>query len=350
MITEVFGNLLTADADALVNTVNTAGVMGKGVALQFRRAFPDNYEAYRLACERGDVKLGQMFVVDNGQLTRPRFIINFPTKKHWRSRSRLSDIEAGLVDLRDVLTTRGITSVAVPALGCGNGGLDWADVEPLIRDALGDLAGVDVLLYPPQGSPAATSMRVGTTRPPMTAGRAALVGLLDRYIGPGLGATPIEVQKLMYFLQAAGEPLRLDYVRAQYGPYAENLNHVLNAVEGHYICGFGDRSKPVRDADPIALLPGAAAEAEAFLDQHPGTRERFDRVAALVAGFESPYGLELLASVHWVAHKDTLAGTPEAATAEVQRWNRRKKRLFSERHIHLAWSRLAQQEWLTAVT
>jgi O-acetyl-ADP-ribose deacetylase (regulator of RNase III) len=335
MIAAASGSLLDAEADALVNAVNTVGVMGKGVALQFRRSFPDNYAAYRRACEHGDVTLGAMFVVDNGQLTRPRFIINFPTKKHWRSRSKLDDIKTGLADLRDVLTSRGITSVAIPALGCGNGGLAWADVEPLIRDVLGDLPGVEVLLYPPQGTSAAETMKVDTARPAMTAGRAALIGLLAGYVGPGLGATPIEVQKLMYFLQAAGEPLRLYYARVQYGPYAENLNHVLNDVEGHYLSGYGDRSKPVRDADPIALLPGAAEEADAFLEQHPDTRERSARVAALVEGFESPYGLELLASVHWVAHAGA-ASTAQAATVEVQTWNRREKRLFGERHVHLA--------------
>ena len=348
MIREVYGNLLQADADALVNTVNTAGVMGKGVALQFRRAFPDNYEAYRRACERGEVTLGTMFVVDNGQLIRPRFIINFPTKKHWRSRSKLSDIQTGLTDLRDVLARLQITSVAIPALGCGNGGLAWTDVRPLIHEALDDVPEVEVLVYPPQGSPAAASMKVSTARPRMSPGRAALVGLLDRYIGPGLGATPIEVQKLMYFLQAAGEPLQLNYVRAPYGPYAENLNHVLNSVEGHYLRGYGDRSKSVREAEPIELLPGAAEEADAFLEAHPATRDRFVRVARLVEGFESPYGLELLASVHWVAGENVEppATTPKAATVEVQKWNPRKKRLFSERHVHVAWSRLTEQDWV----
>jgi O-acetyl-ADP-ribose deacetylase (regulator of RNase III) len=346
VITEVYGNLLDADVDALVNTVNTAGVMGKGVALQFRRAFPDNYKAYRRACEHGEVTLGKMFVFDNGRLTRPRYIVNFPTKKHWRSRSKLNDIRTGLADLREVLVSNEIKSVAVPALGCGNGGLDWAEVEPLIRVALGDLPGVDVLVYPPQGSPAAANMKVGTDRPAMSAGRAALIGLLARYVGPGLGATPIEVQKLMYFLQIAGEPLQLDFVRGRYGPYAEKLNHVLNLVEGHYLRGFGDRSKSVRDADPIELLPEAAAEADAFLAEHPDTRERFARVAALVEGFESPYGLELLASVHWVAHESDPATTPEAATAKVQSWTHRKGQLFTERHVDVAWTRLAGQQWL----
>jgi O-acetyl-ADP-ribose deacetylase (regulator of RNase III) len=351
MIREERGNLLTAEVDALVNTVNTVGVMGKGVALQFKQAFPDNYRAYERACKRGEVALGRMFVFDTGQLTGPRYIVNFPTKQHWRSRSRLSDIEKGLEDLRAIISERSIKSIAVPALGCGNGGLDWRDVYPKIIDELGDLDDVDVVVYPPQDTPTAKSMPVRTKRARMTPGRAALIGLLDRYIGPGLGATPIEIQKLMYFLQAAGEPLRLNFVRAQYGPYADNLNHVLQAIEGHYLRGYGDRSESVLDAEPIELMPGASEQAADFLAEHPDTRGRFDRVAALVEGFESPYGLELLASVHWVATAEGRGGViaPELATKEVQSWTNRKGRLFTERHISLAWKRLCDEGWLEPV-
>jgi O-acetyl-ADP-ribose deacetylase (regulator of RNase III) len=162
MITEVTGDLLEADVDALVNAVNTAGVMGKGVALQFRRAFPANYAAYRRACDRSEVVLGKMFVFHNGQLTRPRFIVNFPTKQHWRSPSKLSDIESGLAELVRVIYEHGIKSIAVPALGCGNGGLEWEDVRPLIEHALGALPDVDVRLYPPQQAPTASEMREST--------------------------------------------------------------------------------------------------------------------------------------------------------------------------------------------
>jgi O-acetyl-ADP-ribose deacetylase (regulator of RNase III) len=140
----VSGNLLEADVEALVNPVNTKGVMGKGLALAFRRAFPANYETYRAACEAGEVRLGEMLVVKDGG----RLIVNFPTKGHWRSRSRLEDIEAGLRDLRRVLVEREVTSVAVPALGCGLGGLDWADVQPRIEAALDDLP-VRALVHEP---------------------------------------------------------------------------------------------------------------------------------------------------------------------------------------------------------
>ena len=153
MITEAHGDLLDADADALVNTVNTVGVMGKGIALQFKRAFPEMFRAYARAAKAGDVELGRMHVWPTGQMTGPRYVINFPTKGHWRASSRLADIERGLDDLVRVVRELRITSVALPPLGCGNGGLDWADVEPRIRHALTAVPDVDIVLYPPGEAP-----------------------------------------------------------------------------------------------------------------------------------------------------------------------------------------------------
>ena len=130
MVELVTGNLLQADVEALVNTVNTVGAMGKGIALQFKQAYPANFEAYRKAVARGDVQPGRMFVFETGLLTNPRIIVNFPTKRHWRGGSRIEDIDAGLQDLAHVIVTRGIRSIAIPPLGCGNGGLDWGEVRP----------------------------------------------------------------------------------------------------------------------------------------------------------------------------------------------------------------------------
>lgn len=171
MIILSHGNLLTADADALVNTVNTVGVMGKGIALQFKRAYPANYAAYRAACASNEVRLGRVFVFDSARLGPRRYVINFPTKGHWRAGSRLSDIEAGLTDLVHVVRERQITSVAVPALGCGNGGLDWNEVRPAIERAFAELPDVRVLLFPPEGAPAPADMPVATEKPPLTSGR-----------------------------------------------------------------------------------------------------------------------------------------------------------------------------------
>lgn len=153
MMTEVHGNLLEADVEALVNAVNTVGVMGKGIALQFRRAFPEMYDAYVRACKAGEVAVGRMHVWATGAPTGPRYVVNFPTKKHWRSGSQLSYIDDGLVDLVRVIREHRIRSIAIPLLGAGHGGLDRAEVRPRIEAALGGLTDVDVRLYVPEVRP-----------------------------------------------------------------------------------------------------------------------------------------------------------------------------------------------------
>lgn len=349
MITEAHGNLLDADVDALVNTVNTVGVMGKGIALQFRRVYPEMFKAYAAAVKVGDVRIGRMYVWPTGQLGGPRYVVNFPTKTHWRGASRLSYIEAGLTDLARVIRDFKITSIALPPLGCGNGGLDWRDVGPRIERALSDLPDVDVLVYQAGETPSAAKMRTREHKPGMTAGRAALISLLAGYASRALERPSlIESQKLMYFLQEAGEPLRLEYVKRHYGPYADNLRHVLRMLEGHYISGFGDGSAPVREAEPLTILPGAAEAAVPVLADNIETSRRIERVLALTEGFESAYGLELLATVHWVTQEDSPAALdPDRAESDVRAWSRRKGRMFSSRHIRTAWSALRDRGWLT---
>lgn len=145
------GNLLEAPVEALVNTVNTQGIMGKGIALQFKQAFHEMFRDYEKACKAGEVRLGKVHIYDLGGLTGgPRWIINFPTKRHWRERSRLADIETGLQDLIATVRRLGVRSIAVPPLGCGNGGLNWADVRPRIEAAFTNLPDVNVLLFEPE--------------------------------------------------------------------------------------------------------------------------------------------------------------------------------------------------------
>ena len=342
------GNLLQADVEALVNTVNTVGVMGKGIALQFKRAYPAMFKAYEDSAKAHEVQLGKVQVWETNQMTGPRFILNFPTKKHWRAASRIKDIDAGLVDLIRVVRELGIKSIAVPPLGCGNGGLDWGDVEPRIIAAFEAVPNVDVLLYPPTGAPTAASMPTNEPRPPMTAGRAALIALLDCYsIQAEARVSQIESQKLMYFLQVAGEELSLRYEKAWYGPYADNLRHVLKVVEGHYLQGFGDGSRAVMDAEPIDVVPGAMDDAREFLGDHPETEQRIRRVLELASGYETPYGLELLASVHWIAREDPVAATHvDELVEKVRSWTPRKGRMFTERHIRSAWESLRGKGWM----
>lgn len=344
MIEYKTGDILTEDAEALVNTVNCVGIMGRGIALQFKNAFPDNFKAYEAACRRGAVQPGHMFVFGTGQLTSPRYIINFPTKRHWRGKSRMEDIDSGLEALIDEVKRRRIKSLAVPPLGSGLGGLNWRDVRSRIEDALSRLDDVRVVVYEPDGRATPHAMNRSRDVPKMTTGRAALVGLIDRYLG-GLmdpSVSLLEVHKLMYFMHVAGEPLRLQFQKAPYGPYAENLRHVLRAIEGHLISGYADGG----DAPDkqLELVPGAVDDSRAILDAHPATRARFERVTDVVQGFETPFGLELLSTVHWAAtHARDKAA--DAVVAEVYAWGDRKKQ-FSPKQIRLALDVLTSKGWL----
>lgn len=343
MIKFTTGDILAADADALVNTVNCVGVMGRGIALQFRNAFPANFEAYATACKLGEVRPGRMFIFETGALTSPRYIINFPTKRHWRGKSRMEDIEAGLQALVETIRRLELRSIAIPPLGAGLGGLPWDAVRARIVEAVSPLTEVQVIVFEPRGAPAPTR---ATEVPAMTPGRAALVMLMDRYLRGLMDpfVTLIEVQKLMYFMQAAGEGLRLNYVKHHYGPYAENLRHVLRRIEGHMVTGYHDGGDA--PSKQLELVPGAVGDASALLDTSPETRERLDRVARLVDGFETPFGLELLATVHWVVCEEGASGLDQTV-ARIHGWNDRK-RMFSPRQITLAYDHLKARGWLNA--
>jgi O-acetyl-ADP-ribose deacetylase (regulator of RNase III) len=344
MIKEGHGNLLHADVEAIVNTVNCVGYMGKGIALQFKQAYPENFHAYQKAVRAGIVRPGAMFVFETGRCINPKLIINFPTKRHWRGKSRLDDIRSGLLSLVEVIKSRGIRSIAVPPLGCGNGGLDWNVVRPMIREALAPLSGVEVTLYPPGEAPTAHEMLIQTATPNMTAARALFVRAIKQYQQSDYRLTLLEIHKLAYFLQEAGEPLKLRYTAGPYGPYADNLNKVLERIEGHFTRGFDGNRKPDTE---LQLLPGAVEQADRALEDLPESRVRLSRVADLIAGFETPYGMELLSSVHWVAtHGDRRATDEAAAVKLVHGWNERKERMFSPEHIQVAWQRLEDERWI----
>lgn len=348
MVTITEGNLLKAEADALVNTVNSVGHMGKGIALQFKKAFPENFKAYHRACNHGEVHPGKMFVFDTGSMLPPRYIINFPTKEHWRGKSKYEYIESGLAALVEEVERLGIQSIAVPPLGCGLGGLEWGRVRKMIEAAFETVPDVRVLLFAPSGAPAAEDMPIGTKHPNLTPARALILRMMDQYTRLADRLTLLEIQKMAYFLQLAGEPLRLKFEEREYGPYAANLNKVLEILEGHYTTGYGDRQAP--DVE-IALLPDAAEEAESYLESHPDALQRLNRVSGLIEGFETPYGMELLSSVHWVAvTRKPAPKSEDDVTALVHGWNERKHKIFQERHITLAWQRLSENGWIDAST
>jgi O-acetyl-ADP-ribose deacetylase (regulator of RNase III) len=320
--------------------------MGRGVALQFKKAFPANFKAYEAACKRHDVQPGRMFVYETGFVGNPKFIINFPTKRHWKGKSRIEDIESGLHALADVIKERHIRTVAMPPLGSGLGGLHWPDVRRRIEAFARELPDVSFTVFEPRAdSSDADTVKSKADAPRMTAGRAALIELMRQYLDGLLDpfVTLLEVHKLMYFMQEAGEPLRLRYVKALYGPFAENLPHVLRAIDGYFVAGYGDGGESPNKE--LTLVPGAVEEAEAFLTDHGDVRARFARVADLVEGFETPFGLELLSTVHWVSHHEAIDRNDDLVRA-VYSWSDRKKQ-FTPRQIELASRTLVQKGWLS---
>lgn len=341
MIIRADGDLLAADVDALVNTVNCVGVMGKGIALQFKRRYPDVFKQYERACQAGEVQIGRMLVIPTHQMSGPRWVIHFPTKKHWRSPSKLEYIDAGLADLRKTIEDLELTSIAIPPLGAGNGGLDWATVQPRIEAALAECPDVDVHLYAPS---AHLRPVAGASGVRITWGRALMLDLLRRYVEQRAlaepwedrrGASHLEIQKLMYFANELDPRLNLDFKPGRYGPYSEKVRHLVQGMEGSLLHGFGDGTSKVLALDPISPTDQAVEELAVYMSNRDLSAERdvATTVMATVFGFEGPYGVELLASTHWVAkNSSTGAEVPQA----VREWTKRKGRIFTDSHVSAA--------------
>ena len=274
MLKTVRGNLLESDVEALVNTVNTVGVMGKGIALQFKRSFPENFVAYERACKAGKLQPGRVFTFAIDCLNNPRYIINFPTKRHWKGRSRIEDIRSGLTRARrgNPATPNSLYCPSSPwlwqrrtRLGSGStpdsGSLrstTWSRSVSFRANRSADCIEHDKS----NGASRNDSRACRSTRPhPSLSSHLLLLSLIA-----------IEVQKLAYFMQLAGQRINLKFKALHYGPYADNLRHVLVRMEGHFIEGYGDgNNKPTV---PIKLLPEALDESEAILEQHQDAKAR----------------------------------------------------------------------------
>lgn len=341
MIIDATGDLLKADTQAVVNTVNCVGVMGKGIALQFKRRYPGVFTAYERACKAGDVTTGKTLPVPTGEVIGPEWVINFPTKRHWRAPSRLEWIEQGLNDLRRVVAELGIESIAVPPLGAGNGGLNWQDVEPLIRSAFEDAQDVKVYLYAPT-----SNQRRNVVAPArkirITPGRALLLALMDQYAVvraaadplSGTGVSHLEVQKLLYFATMVAPNARMKFVQGKYGPYSDSARHMLQEIEGSYTSGYGDGDDRVLTLRPIEVTHEGRQQLMNYLERSDSNAvsATVDRVLTIVGGFEGAYGLELLSTTHWVASNEGAADEGEA-TAAVRRWSERKGKIFTQAHV-----------------
>jgi O-acetyl-ADP-ribose deacetylase (regulator of RNase III) len=352
MIKFITGNLLMASAEALVNSVNTVGIMGKGIALMFKETFPDNFKLYEAACKRGDVKVGHMFVTERNLLGGPKWIINFPTKEHWRNPSELVWIEAGLADLIRVIREKGIRSIALPPLGSGNGGLDWQEVRSKIESAFADVANVEVIVYEPTSKYQNVAKRAGVEK--LTAARALIAELVRRYWVLGFECSLLEIQKLAYFLENAIDerqlpnPLNLTFKANKYGPYSDKLKHLLNGLDGSYLhC-----EKRLADAGPndaIWFEENKKEKVAAFLTMPDVKQYRpaLESTTDLIDGFQSPLGLELLATVDWLLRHDGILPQVDRLQEAIKKWPggkesaERKSKRFDGRLLAVAIERLA---------
>ena len=342
------GNLLEANAEALVNTVNTVGVMGKGIALMFKERFPENFKAYAAACKQGDVRLGEMFVTENIELGGPRWIVNFPTKDHWRSRTRLEWIEWGMEDLGRVIEAHGIRSIAVPPLGCGNGGLAWRDVKPVIESALARMAWLEATVYEPTARYQNIAKKRGVEE--LTPARAMVAEMVRRYCLLGLGCSVLEVQKLAWFIGRGAEqtgvedPLELEFQANVYGPYSDRLRLLLDALDGSYL-GSERRLADARPASEIWFNAEKKDFVEAYM-RSPGKRylPALAWATDTIRGFESPLGMEVLSTVDWLLQRGGRAATADDVWDGIRHWGRgqqRKARIFDDRLVDFALKRLA---------
>jgi O-acetyl-ADP-ribose deacetylase (regulator of RNase III) len=353
MITYTKGNMLTANVEALVNPVNTEGVMGKGIALHFKERFPENYAAYRAACKNGSVQVGAMFVTEVFELDGPKWIINFPTKTSWRKPSELSYIRDGLQALVGVIHELGIRSIAVPPLGCGNGGLDWNIVKPMIEAALGEVNGLDVTVYEPAGAQASLKTKTGTDT--LTPARTLLLEAIRRYGILDGACSLIQVQKLVYFMTRVCEgmkltsPFKLEFKPNIYGPYADGLRHAVRNMEGSFL----NCDKPIADASPSDLIHLDEARKDR-IKAHLNSAEMrtwhgvIDRACAIWEGFETPFDIELLATVDWLQQQSNRVMTTPELMQGIRNWPHakgaeRKSLLFDERVVGIARDRLAAE-------
>jgi O-acetyl-ADP-ribose deacetylase (regulator of RNase III) len=337
----VTGNLLAAPTQALVNTVNTVGVMGKGIALQFKERFPANFKIYERACKAGEVRIGKMLVVKENTLEGEKIIINFPTKTEWFKKSQYSYISEGLEDLVRVIKEYQISSIAIPPLGCGNGGLKWEKVKKLMDAHLSALTDVEILIYQPNDAVKEILQREETPKEAkLTPASAMILAALFKYERFGEPASVFAANKLAYFLQESGENLKLKFTQYAFGPYAQAMDKVLYALNGKYLKGLEQMN--ARPFDPIELNYERRDEVMDYVKSKLSyeQRARLSNLFKVIEGFESTLSLEILSSTH-LALKANPELPVEALIEKVQ-WNERKRRLIAPEYVVIAYDHLKQ--------
>lgn len=333
------GNILESEADALVNTVNTQGVMGKGIALQFKNAFPSNYKIYQDICRNGNFQIGDLLIVEeNGLISGKKTIINFPTKTSWRKPSEYSYIEKGLDKLVQVIEEKKINSIAIPPLGSGNGGLNWEIVKKMIEDKMSHLP-IDVFIYEPNSQ---IKEKLKEERVQLTDARAMLLFMLYKLVANGEFVSEFSSEKICYFLQRFGakEHFKLEYKPNFYGPYSGKVKYVINYLNGSYIMGYSSMDK--KPFETLDLVSDGFEKVESYILSKPELVKIVNRTESFLDGFYSEFALELLSTVDYISlNKDTF--DLEIIKSELESWSERKRTLFSnDRFLNISINHLRQ--------
>jgi O-acetyl-ADP-ribose deacetylase (regulator of RNase III) len=321
----IIGNILESDAVALVNTVNTQGVMGKGIALQFKKAFPNNFKLYVDACKNEKISVGKLLVTHESNLnTGEKIIINFPTKQDWRKPSEYSFVEDGLDDLINIIKLYQIKSIAIPPLGAGNGGLKWEKVKKIIEQKLSHLD-TEIFVYEPTTE---IKEQLAKERTKLTDARALLLYVLFDLVRNGEYVSEFSSEKICYFLQRFGAKkyFKLDFEPKFYGPYSGKVRFVLNALNGSYLMGYSDMSK--KPFEPLTLVADSYDTIQKYVESNQELSLIAQKTTKFLNGFYSDFALELLSSIDFIITKQN---TFDETTIiqKLEEWSDRKRSLFS---------------------
>lgn len=341
MIRFTKGNLLTANAEALVNTVNTVGVMGKGIALQFKEEFPENFAIYADACKSGELVPGKLLITnEKNRAGEEKTIINFPTKLNWRNPSKYEYIKDGLVELVKAISERKITSIAIPPLGCGNGGLKWEIVKGMIEETLKDVD-ADICIYEPnseiksmlQSKPVSKDVK-------LTPSRGLITYAMYYYDSLGENCSLFVANKLAYFLQRQGAKsfAKIKFTAHHYGPYSPQISHIIYSLNGTYIQGFEQMNATA--FEPLTMQYSRINEVSSYVRTLDKTeQDSLKETIRLISGFESTLALEVLASVDFIRHNNPWISL-EDTIAAIHNWSERKNKLLKNEYIQIAYDHL----------
>ncbi|MCX6270421.1 MAG: macro domain-containing protein [Bacteroidetes bacterium] len=343
MIKYLTGNILESDADALINTVNTVGVMGKGIALQFKKAYYNNYKAYVEACKKNEIEIGKLFIVKDSNLSSgEKYIINFPTKKDWRKPSEYSFIDAGLDDLIRVLKEYNIKSIAIPPLGAGNGGLEWEKVKKIIEHKLSNLD-VEIIVFEPTQH---IKEQLKKERVKLTDARALLLYVLYDLVRNGEYVSEFSSEKVCYFLQRFGAKkyFNLDFSPNFYGPYSGKVRFVLNVLNGSYIMGYSDMNK--KPFEPLTLISDGYDMVKTHIESNSELYSIAKKATDFLTGFYSDFALELLSSIDFIT-TNLNSFEKEVISEQFENWSDRKRSMFSNpRYIDISVKQLQHADFV----